>query len=96
MIAEIKDRQRELASWWQYLHQHPEIAYEEAMTSDFVAAKLERFGIEVHRGLGKTGLVGVIHGQGGEDAAAPSIGLLPIGASRWVRMVEAKLPLHAG
>ena len=74
LIAEIKDRQRGLASWRQHLHQHPEIAYEETITSDFVAAKLEGFGIKVHRGLGKTGLVGVIHGQGG-GGGAPSTGL---------------------
>ena len=52
-----------------------EIAYEEAMTSDFVAAKLESFGIEVHRGLGKTGVVGVIHGQDSDDDVSPGIGL---------------------
>jgi len=75
LIAEIKDRQPELASWRQHLHQHPEIAYEETMTSDFVAAKLEGFGIEVHRGLGKTGLVGVIHGQDNDGDSGPSIGL---------------------
>ena len=75
LIAEIKDRQPEMASWRQHLHQCPEIAYEEEMTSAFVAAKLESFGIEVHRGLGKTGIVGVIHGQDSDDGPVPAIGL---------------------
>ena len=75
LIAELKDKKAEMASWRQHLHQFPEIAYEEAMTSDFVAAKLESFGIEVHRGLGKTGVVGVIHGQDGDDGMSPAIGL---------------------
>ena len=40
-----------------------------------MAEKLESFGIEVHRGLGKTGIVGVIHGQDCGDGTYPSIGL---------------------
>ena len=75
LIAELKDKKAEMASWRQHLHQFPEIAYEEDMTSDFVASKLEAFGIEVHRGFGKTGLVGVIHGQQTDDGTSPSIGL---------------------
>ena len=75
LIDELKQKQTEMASWRQHLHQFPEIAYEEAMTSDFVAAKLESFGIEVHRGLGKTGVVGVIHGQDSDDDVSPAIGL---------------------
>ena len=75
LIAELKDKKAEMASWRQHLHQFPEAAYEEEMTSDFVADKLESFGIEVHRGFGKTGVVGVIHGQHSSDGASPSIGL---------------------
>ena len=75
LIAELKDKKAEMASWRQHLHQFPEAAYEEEMTSDFVADKLESFGIEVHRGFGKTGVVGVIHGQHSGDGASPSIGL---------------------
>src|SRR5205807_5826834 len=37
---------------------HPELGFEEQRTSDLVAAKLAGFGIEVHRGIGKTGVVG--------------------------------------
>ena len=41
------------------IHAHPELGFEERRTSDLVAAKLAEFGgIEVHRGLGKTGVVG--------------------------------------
>ena len=75
LIAELKDKKAEMASWRQHLHQFPEAAYEEEKTSDFVADKLESFGIEVHRGFGKTGVVGVIHGQHSGDGASPSIGL---------------------
>ena len=63
LIKSIVDNHDDLMSWRQHLHQNPEIAYEEKDTSDFVAAKLENFGIEVHSGFGGTGLVGVIQGN---------------------------------
>ncbi len=47
------------------LHAHPEIGFEEVRTSGIVAEKLEAWGIEVHRGIGGTGVVGVLHGTGG-------------------------------
>ena len=59
----------EIKNWRHELHSHPELGYEEEWTSNFVAEKLESFGIEVHKGLGKTGVVGVLKGikanQGG-------------------------------
>lgn len=48
------------------IHAHPELGYEEHRTSDLVAAKLTEWGIPVTRGLGGTGVVGVIVGTGGE------------------------------
>jgi amidohydrolase len=40
------------------IHAHPEPGFEETRTSDLVAARLEDYGLAVHRGLGKTGVVG--------------------------------------
>ena len=48
------------------LHAHPELGFEEERTSGIVAEHLEKFGIEVHRGLGKTGVVGVLRGRPGQ------------------------------
>ncbi|MBK1689063.1 M20 aminoacylase family protein [Rubrivivax gelatinosus] len=46
------------------LHAHPELCFEEQRTSDLIAAALEGWGIPVHRGLGKTGVVGIVkHGS---------------------------------
>jgi amidohydrolase len=42
------------------LHAHPELCFEEARTSDLIASKLTDWGIEVHRGLGTTGVVGIV------------------------------------
>lgn len=46
------------------LHAHPEIGFEEHRTSGLVAEKLQQWGIEVHRGLGGTGVVGLLKGKG--------------------------------
>lgn len=50
----------EIKKWRHELHAHPELGYEEQWTSNFIAEKLESFGIQVYRGLGKTGVVGVL------------------------------------
>ena len=42
------------------IHRHPELAFEEHRTSELVAAKLEAWGYQVHRGLGGTGVVGTL------------------------------------
>ncbi|HEY7382826.1 MAG TPA: M20 aminoacylase family protein [Beijerinckiaceae bacterium] len=47
------------------LHANPEIGFTEERTSDIVARLLAGWGIEVHRGIGKTGVVGVLQGRGG-------------------------------
>src|SRR5258707_2321797 len=45
------------------IHRHPETAFEEQRTSQIVADKLQSWGIEVHRGLAKTGVVGTLKGN---------------------------------
>ena len=71
LVKQIEDMELQLSEWRQDLHAHPELGFEEHRTSDFVASKLEEFGIEVHREIGKTGVVGVLR-QGNETR---SIGL---------------------
>lgn len=48
-----------------YLHQHPELAFEEHKTSSFIAEKLQGWGFEVTRGIGGTGLVGTLKNGSG-------------------------------
>ena len=64
VINSIADRADEHRGWRHELHMNPEIGYEEEWTSDFIAARLAEFGVEVHRGMGKTGVVGVLRGRG--------------------------------
>ncbi|NLA50584.1 MAG: amidohydrolase [Alcaligenaceae bacterium] len=58
-------------AWRRHLHAHPELGFEEHGTSDFIAEILESLGIEVHRGIAQTGVVGVLR-RGTSDR---SIGL---------------------
>ncbi|MFN7694432.1 MAG: M20 aminoacylase family protein [Burkholderiales bacterium] len=58
----------ELSAVRRDIHQHPELCYEEQRTSDLIAAKLTEWGIPVIRGLGKTGVVGIV--QNGESKRA--------------------------
>ena len=55
----------EMTEIFKDLHAHPEIGFEETRTSAIVAEKLRCFGVdEVHTGIGKTGVVGLINGSG--------------------------------
>ncbi|MGR8920601.1 MAG: M20 aminoacylase family protein [Gammaproteobacteria bacterium] len=60
LVDEISARREVHGQWRQEIHAHPELAYQEHRTADFVAAKLESFGIPIVRGLGQTGVVGTI------------------------------------
>lgn len=57
--------------WRRYIHQYPELSTKEFKTSEFVADKLEGFGLEVHRGIGGTGVVGILK----NGSSTRSIGL---------------------
>ena len=71
-IERIEGFADELTAIRRDLHAHPEIGFEEVRTSGIVAEKLTQWGIEVHRGLGGTGVVGVLKGKG---TGAKRIGL---------------------
>jgi amidohydrolase len=70
-IDRIKSYHAELTAQRRDFHANPEIGFTEHRTSDIVARQLEALGIEVHRGVGKTGVVGVLR----EGNGPVSIGL---------------------
>ncbi len=73
-LRALRGVHRDLTEIRHALHRHPELGYEEVFTSDLVARQLEAFGVdEIHRGLGKTGVVGVIRGR--THASGRTIGL---------------------
>jgi amidohydrolase len=76
LIEPIVAWQDEIARVRRDLHAHPELSYEEFRTADVVAAKLQEWGIAIDRGLGGTGVVGIIEGKLPQDPAKPrAIGL---------------------
>ena len=58
--------QKELVAIRHDIHAHPELGLEEVRTADIVARKLEEWGLEVHRGVGITGVVGVLRNGNGQ------------------------------
>ena len=61
----------EMTEWRHDFHMHPELGFEEHRTAAIVADKLREFGCdEVVTGFAKTGVIGVIHGQGGPNGRA--------------------------
>ncbi len=67
-IERIRQYQDELTAWRRDFHAHPETGFEEVRTSALVAERLASWGIEVHRGIGRTGLVGVLRAGNGDRA----------------------------
>jgi len=64
VIESIAIRQEEMTRWRRDIHAHPELGFEEIRTAEIVAEKLRSFGLEVHCGVGKTGVVGVLRAGG--------------------------------
>lgn len=60
----FEERLSRYTQWRRELHAHPEIAFEEERTAAFVSDRLVDFGLEIHRGLAKTGVVGVLKARG--------------------------------
>ena len=60
----------EVKQWRKQIHSQPELGFKEFKTSSFIVDKLQSFGIEVHQGLGGTGVVGTL-----KNGTGPTIGI---------------------
>jgi amidohydrolase len=69
-VEEIRNYHAELREIRHDIHAHPELGFEEERTSEIVAGRLAAWGIEVHRGLARTGVVGVVRGRNGSGGRA--------------------------
>lgn len=67
-LEQIRLLHADMTEWRHDIHAHPETAFEEQRTSALVAKKLESFGLSVHRGLGRTGVVGTLSAGSGKRA----------------------------
>ncbi|OAB61142.1 peptidase M20 [Leptolyngbya valderiana BDU 20041] len=59
---DIRGLQPQLVQWRRHLHQYPELGFQEHLTSEFVAQKLQSWGVDFQTGIAKTGIVAVIEG----------------------------------
>jgi amidohydrolase len=66
VLERARSYQNELAGIRHDIHAHPELGLQEVRTADLVAKKLAEWGIEVHRGVGVTGVVGVLRNGNGQ------------------------------
>jgi hippurate hydrolase len=70
MTDPIADLHDDMIAWRHDLHAHPELGFNEHRTADFVARKLAEFGVDVHRGIAGTGVVGTLRSGSGRRAIA--------------------------
>ena len=79
IIPEIAAKEADIVAWRRAIHAHPELAYEEHRTADLVAERLNEWGLDVHRGLATTGVVGTLaNGDGPVVGLRADMDALPI------------------
>lgn len=80
IFIELDRNFEDVKNWRRYLHQHPELSFEEVHTAKFIEEKLVSFGLEVQTQIGGTGLIGVLKGaeQGKTIALRADFDALPI------------------
>ncbi|GAB4481198.1 MAG: M20 aminoacylase family protein [Burkholderiaceae bacterium] len=72
-VAFVAERHDEFTAIRRDLHAHPELGFEEHRTAALVAERLHQWGIEVHTGIGRTGVVGVVRGR--TERSGKAVGL---------------------
>jgi hippurate hydrolase len=76
VVNRISEFHEDMTAWRQDFHRHPELAFAETRTAALVAERLRSFGLdEVITGVGRTGVVGVIHGAVNDNGRTGAIGL---------------------
>jgi hippurate hydrolase len=74
LIEDIAEHAPEIVALRREIHAHPELNYEEVRTAALVARQLTSWGVEVHRDIAVTGVVGLVHGRDG-GACGRAVGL---------------------
>jgi hippurate hydrolase len=65
VLDDVRAIEAEMVALRQQIHANPELGFQEHQTSELVATQLVRWGYEVHRGVGGTGVVGTLHNGDG-------------------------------
>jgi amidohydrolase len=76
----LRNQFPQIVSWRRYLHQHPELSFQETETASYIARELQAMGIETVTGVGGNGVLGIIRGaaNGPTVALRADIDALPI------------------
>lgn len=69
----LRSHHQELVAIRRDIHKHPELGFQELRTADIVARILSELGYDVHTGVGRTGVVGILKGK--RDDSGRSVGL---------------------
>lgn len=69
LISRVYDLRKQMIEHRRYLHQHPELAFQELQTAAFIARELETLGYSTHTGIGQSGVTGELQG----DSPGPTI-----------------------
>ena len=65
-LEDLAPLHADMTAWRRDIHAHPELGFAETRTADLVAGRLEAFGLEVARGIGRTGVVGTLRAGSGQ------------------------------
>ncbi|MGE6258359.1 amidohydrolase [Heyndrickxia sporothermodurans] len=63
LYKDLESRFEEVVSWRRFMHQYPELSFQEKKTARFIAEKLTSFGLEVRTHIGGNGLIGILKGE---------------------------------
>ena len=82
-IAQVMSGIAATSAWqeqvYKHLHSNPELSFQETETAALAAAKLKEFGFDVHEGVGRTGVVGILrNGEGKTVLARADMDALPV------------------
>lgn len=98
ILNRAAELQAQATEWRRHLHENPELLYDVHETAAFVADKLKSFGVdEIATGIGRTGVVGIIHGRHGKGRTIgmrSDMDALPIAeqtGAEWASKTEGKM-----
>src|SRR5690242_6188400 len=78
-LADLQATSRWQEHVYKQLHAHPELSFQETETSALAASKLKELGYEVFKGIGRTGVVGILrNGEGPTVLARADMDALPV------------------
>ncbi len=63
IFSAMENHFEEVVSWRRYMHQNPELSFQESKTASYIADKLQSFGLEVKTNIGGHGLIGILKGE---------------------------------